>query len=177
MPIRQSRRRIAVARMAAIARDLLEASPLCAIATVGPDGEAHVNTGYFAWNAELDIVWLSEPDAKHSRNIRTNETVAIAVYDSKQSWGTPDRGIQLFGTAGELEGRAQLDAATLYRTRFPDYGHVDLSAPYRFYRFQADRVKLFDERALGTAVFVTARVRAPGKLAWEQTEVYSLGSK
>ena len=34
------------------------------------------------------------------------------------------------------------------------------------------RVKLFDERTLGAATFVTARVARNGKLSWERTEVY-----
>ena len=159
--------------MSAIARDLLDASPLCAIATVTARGHAHVNTAYFAWSPELDLVWLSEAQARHSRNIRSNGTVAIAVYDSSQSWGTPDRGIQLFGSAREVERAAEREAETLYRERFPDHGRVALSAPYRFYRFRTRRLKLFDEHALGAAVFVTARVGARGSLAWERTEIYS----
>jgi hypothetical protein len=97
MPIERSRRPIAAARITAAAHRLLDASTLCAIATVSSAGRAHVNTAYFAWSPELDLVWLSEPDAKHSRNVRSDGTVAVAVYDSGQSWGKPDRGIQLFG--------------------------------------------------------------------------------
>ena len=82
--------------MADAARRLLDASSLCAIATVGPDGSAYVNTAYFAFSSELDLVWMSEPNAQHSRNIRERGTAAIAVYDSTQVWGRPDRGIQLF---------------------------------------------------------------------------------
>lgn len=33
-------------------------------------------------------------------------------------------------------------------------------------------VKLFDERALGAGMFVTAVVREGGRLAWERTEIY-----
>lgn len=175
MPIQQSQRPIAAARMAAIARDLLNASPLCAIATVAPSSRAHVNTAYFASSPEFDLVWLSEPQTRHSRNIRTNGTVAIAVYDSNQSWGKPDRGIQLFGSARELEGAAIRDSETLYEERFPDYRQADLSAPYRFYRFRPRGLKLFDERALGTGVFVTAKVAGRGRLTWERTEVYRSG--
>src|SRR6266508_4560196 len=96
MAIEQSKRRIAAGRIATTARRLLDASALCAIATVAPDGRAHVNTAYFAWSLEFELVWMSDPSAKHSRNIRTNDTIAIAVYDSTQTWGTADRGIQLF---------------------------------------------------------------------------------
>ena len=150
---------------------LLSAAPLCAIATVAPGTRAHINTAYFAWSPEFDLVWLSEPRAKHSGNIRRNATVAIAVYDSHQSWGKPDRGIQLFGSAGEVDGTAARLAETLYAERFPDYTKSELSA-YHFYRFRPRRLKLFDERALGPGVFVTARIGAGRSIAWERTEIY-----
>jgi uncharacterized protein YhbP (UPF0306 family) len=174
MPIRESRRPVASARLAAIARELLDASPLCAIATVTPRGRAHVSTAYFAWSRELDLVWLSGPQATHSRNVRANPTAAISVYDSRQSWGEPDRGIQLFGSARELEGVAAQKWETLYAERFPDYGRIALGA-YRFYRLRPDRLKLFDERALGAGVFVTAAVAGGGRLTWRRTEIH--GSK
>jgi uncharacterized protein YhbP (UPF0306 family) len=171
MGIERSNRPIAARRMAATAQRLLEASTLCAIATVAPGGRAHVNTAYFAWSRELDLVWLSEPRAKHSRNIRANDSVALAVYDSGQAWGSPDRGIQLFGPAREVEGAAVGDAETLYAARFPDYRHTELSA-YRFYVLRPRRLKLFDERELGAGVFVTARVARDRRLVWERTEIY-----
>jgi hypothetical protein len=40
-------------RIVALARDLLEASPLCAIATVASRDRAHVNTAYFAWSTDF----------------------------------------------------------------------------------------------------------------------------
>jgi uncharacterized protein YhbP (UPF0306 family) len=171
MAIELSKRRVAASRMAALAAELLEASPLCAIATIAPGSRAHVNTAYFAWSPDFDIVWMSEPDARHSRNLRANETVAIAVFDSGQTWGEPDRGIQLFGSARDVEGRAVERAQTLYADRFPRFREFDLAA-YRFYRFRARRLKLFDERALGTGVFVTANVARARRLTWKRTEVY-----
>src|SRR5207244_7797806 len=41
-------------RLAALARRLLEASTLCAIATVSPGRRAHINTAYFAWSEVRD---------------------------------------------------------------------------------------------------------------------------
>jgi uncharacterized protein YhbP (UPF0306 family) len=157
--------------MTAIARDLLDASPLCAIATVSPAGRAHVNTAYFAWSPRLDVVWLSEPNARHSRNIAASSTVAIAVFASDQAWGEPDRGIQLFGSARLTAGATAAEAALVYEARFPAYRPEEVSA-YHLYRFWPRRVKLFDERELGTGVFVTARVGSDGRLVWEQTDVY-----
>lgn len=162
--IERSGRRVAAERLGAEAKELLDASTLCAISTVGPRGRAYVNTAYFAWAPDLRIVWLSEPGAQHSRNLRTHPSAAVAVYDSSQTWGKPDRGIQVFGDA--RAGGA--DAEAIYARRFSAY---EPRKSYRFYELVPKRAKLFDERELGAGTFVTARVR-DGKLAWERTEVY-----
>jgi uncharacterized protein YhbP (UPF0306 family) len=174
MAIVRSGRRVASGRLRALAGQLLDASTLCAISTVSPGGRAHVNTAYFAWSPSLDLVWLSDPHATHSSNVRTRRTAAVAVYDSHQAWGNPDRGIQLVGVAQELMGRAAGDAESVYVRRFPEHRESG-SAGYRFYRFRPRRLKVFDERALGTAVFVTARV-SRGEVSWERTEIYPTGT-
>jgi uncharacterized protein YhbP (UPF0306 family) len=158
--------------MADLARRLLDASSLCAIATVGPDASAYVNTAYFAFSREFALVWMSEPKAQHSRNISERGTAAVAVYDSTQVWGRPDRGIQLFGTAREAADSTR--AETMYAGRFPEFESENFDA-YRFYVFRPERLKLFDEEELGGGVFVTARVEGSGRLVWEETQVYRTG--
>jgi uncharacterized protein YhbP (UPF0306 family) len=174
MGIRRSNRPVGVARIRALADQLLNASSVCAIATVSPRYRAHVNIAYFAWSAALDIVWLSDPQARHSRNVRASSTVAIAVCDSHQSWGERDRGIQLFGAAREVVGAAAREAETTYALRFSEYRGCDFRT-YAFYRFRPRRLKLFDERALGSGVFVTASISG-GTIAWERTEIYDENS-
>jgi uncharacterized protein YhbP (UPF0306 family) len=172
MAIARRGRRVARGRLRTLAGQLLDASKLCALATVSPGGRAHVNTAYFAWSSSLDLVWLSHPGAVHSGNVRTRRTVAVAVYDSHQTWGDADRGIQLMGTAQELLGRAADDAERVYVGRFPEYSD---SVGYHFYRFRPRRLKLFDEGVLGAGVFVTARV-SRGEVTWERTEIYPAGA-
>jgi uncharacterized protein YhbP (UPF0306 family) len=170
MAIVRSKRPVATSRVAATAESLLEASTLCAIATVTPVGQPHVNTAYFAWTRDLRLVWLSEPGAQHSRNIRANGNASVAVYDSEQRWGGPDRGIQLFGTARELERLADSGAERLYAARFSGYRRQELDA-YRFYVFRPRRLKVFDESKLGAGVFVTARL-GRDRLVWERSDIY-----
>jgi uncharacterized protein YhbP (UPF0306 family) len=165
MGITRSGRRVAQARIRSIAGDLLGASTLCAISTVSRAGRAHINTAYFAFAPDLRIVWLSEPRAQHSRNLRANPSAAVAVYDSRQTWGKPDRGIQLFGSA-RAGGPEEEE---LYAGRFPDYKRLKA---YRMYELAPHRLKLFDERVLGAATFVTARVARDGRVTWELTEIY-----
>src|SRR5688572_13452722 len=166
MPIESTKRPVSSRRLTALVGSLLDASTLCAIATVTPRGGAHINTAYFTWSPEFDLIWLSDPGARHSRNLDRNTSTGIAVYDSTQSWGESDRGIQLFGSAREVRGSVARDAERTYAARFPAYEPGELSA-YRFYRFRPRRMKLFDETSLGGGVFVIATVRN-GQVAWER---------
>ena len=171
MPVQRSESPVSRERLEATAFDLLEASTLFSLATVTPQGGAYVNTAYFARGPRFQLVWLSDPDARHSRNLSESASTAIAVYDSQQTWGRPDRGIQLFGAAhaaGEDEAAAAEDA---YAARFPDFRAKNLWA-YRFYVFQPERVKLFDEVGLGGGQFIVAAVDESGRLSWETTEIY-----
>jgi uncharacterized protein YhbP (UPF0306 family) len=170
VPITRSRRRIGQARLQALLRSLLEASPLCAIATVAGT-RAHVNTAYFAWSDDFRLFWISDPGATHSRNLRRSSSAAVAVFDSQQTWGHEDRGVQLFGVAGELRGRSAERAAEVYARRFREYDPAE-RRDLRCYELRPRRVKLFDERELGPGVFVSARIGPGGSMSWEHTDVY-----
>jgi uncharacterized protein YhbP (UPF0306 family) len=171
MPVARSEQRPSAQRLTRIARTLLDAAPLCAIATVTRTGRAYVNTAYFAWSPRFEIVWLSAPEARHSRNLERQRSAAIAVFDTHQTWADRDRGIQMFGTAAEARGSAKRDAERLYARRFRHYETGSLQA-YRFYRFRPRTVKVFHEQLLGGGTFVTARVDTTGRLRWMRTEVY-----
>jgi hypothetical protein len=170
MVVKRSRRRYSPVELGRLAGRLLKASPLCSIATVTPAGRAHINAAYFASAPTYDIIWLSAPQARHSRNLKKNPSAAIVVYDSHQTWRNPDRGIMLFGSARELAGSPARDAEDLYAKRFRTYDR-DGSAGYRFYRMRPQRMKIFHERELGGGTFVTARNHA-GTLTWLRTERY-----
>jgi uncharacterized protein YhbP (UPF0306 family) len=154
---------------------ILERNTLCAIATVTPRGKAHVNTAYFAYTPDLEFYFYSYPDTHHALNLATNPSMAMAIFDSEQSWGRPDRGLQLFGNGRATVGRSARDAERVYDRRFPGHaswrfpmsGAKDAPAP-KAYRFRPRTVKLFDERAFGAGVFVSAtvlsRLRAPDRI-------------
>ncbi len=130
-----------------------------------------MNTAYFAWSSRFELVWLSAPEAHHSRNLRWHPSTAIAVFDTDQTWGGRDRGIQLFGTGSEARGAAKRDAERLYARRFKQYESGSLEA-YRFYRFRPREIKLFHEQLIGGGMFVTATVGRDGALHWQRTEEY-----
>ena len=147
----------------------MEASTLCSLSTVSPGGRAHINHMYFAWGGRFEIFWISDRESNHSRHLARDSTAAITIYDSHQTWGGPDRGIQLFGTAREATGRALEAASSGYKGRFPSYDPSEWEG-YPLYRFRPRTVKLFDEPEFGGATFVTAGV-TPAGLRWIRTEV------
>lgn len=150
---------------------ILESNVLCSISTVTKGNQAHINTAYFCYSGNLDVYFLSDPHSFHGRNLSTNASAAMAIFDPSQTWGRPDRGIQLYGTCKEARGRTATKAGRLYGERFSVYqkwmaGRNEeekrLAAQlrtYRFYRFVARKVKILDEREFGGGVFVIAFVR------------------
>ena len=166
----RTRQRVSPERLGRVARRLLGAAPLCALATLGPGGRAHVNTMYFARAAPWDLIWLSAPGSQHSRNIAASGSAAIAIYDSRQLWGGKDRGIQVFGRARALRGEAARRAVMPYVRRFASEPAV--LKRFVVYRLRPTRLKLFDEREFGDGTFVTARPRRDGSLVWVGTETY-----
>jgi uncharacterized protein YhbP (UPF0306 family) len=168
--IERRSRRFSAAQLERLARRLMNAAPLCALATASAGGRPHINHMYFAWSGPFEVFWISDPDSRHSRNLLATPSAAITIYDSHQTWGRPDRGIQLFGRAGTVMGRAAEAAERVYSTRFP----VDPSGDdaYPFYRFRPREVKLFYERILGAGTLVSAKVTSEG-LTWARTQVFA----
>jgi uncharacterized protein len=148
-------------RVRASLQRLLRENVLASFATVDEGGRAYINTAYFAWSKEWNLFFYSYPDSRHCSNLRRNASMAVAIFDSHQRWGRPDRGVQLFGTASEARGKWRNTATRIYALRFPGFekwqAH-EIRNEGRFvlrpYRFQPSRAKVFDERSLGSGRFV-----------------------
>lgn len=143
------------------------------MATIGPRDRVHINTAYFCHSSldHLEIYFLSDPTAIHCKNLSENPSMAMTIFRSTQPWGTPGRGMQLFGTTTEAKGPMAKRAEQLYAKRFPSYAKWIASRrkntkrlgkqlqSYRFYRFLPSKVKVLDEAQYGGAVLLTATLR------------------
>jgi uncharacterized protein len=146
---------------------ILDRTPVCSLATVGPENHAHSSHVDFAYSARLELYFLSDPASRHCRHLETNPSMAVSVYDSQQRWGGPDSGLALYGLCRMARGASHARAEAVYAARFRQYRGWrrkvrpgDEAAKWRFFRFVARRVKVFDEDRLGAGVFVIASVRA-----------------
>jgi hypothetical protein len=65
-----------------VARRIVEANMYMTIATADSDGRPWVSPVWFAPRSEAEFLWVSSPDARHSRDIAVREEIAIVIFDS-----------------------------------------------------------------------------------------------
>jgi uncharacterized protein YhbP (UPF0306 family) len=135
---------------------ILDGSPLCSIATVTPEGRAHINTAYFSYSKRLELYFWSHPGSLHCRNLLNNASMAVTIFSTQQPWGSAGQAVQLFGTCEATSGSAADEAERSYCKRFEGYENWkatleddDLARQYRFYRFDVAAAKILDEKNWG----------------------------
>jgi uncharacterized protein YhbP (UPF0306 family) len=127
----------------------LDAHHVMSLATCGPDG-AHATNLFYARD-EFSLVWVSDPQTRHSlalaRNARVSATVAPDCRDFHDICG-----VQISGTAHRIDETAARDCArTLLETRYPFLqrlaDHPAVERTYQaaeVYRLVADRIVMVD---------------------------------
>ena len=144
---------------------ILNENILCSMATLAARRRPYINIAYFSFSTSLELFFLSDPESAHCRNLIRQPWTAIAVYSTRQQWGRPDRGVQLFGMCQLARGRLRASARRNYSRRFPRYRRFlnEAAGPsfarYRLYRFVPSALKVLDEHELGDGVLVEASVR------------------
>jgi uncharacterized protein YhbP (UPF0306 family) len=99
----------------------LKENVLCSMATVTKRNRAHINHAYFCYSESLELYFLSDPASLHCRNLLTNASMAMTIFNSSQEWGGADHGMQLFGTCRERTRLQVLAAEQSYGARFEAY--------------------------------------------------------
>lgn len=130
--------------LAALARGILDAQHYLVLGTADASGRPWVTPVYFAVSPSYaDLVWVSSPTARHSRNIAERAEVSLVVFDS----GTPPgegQGVYMTGIAEELAGDALEPFLALYSERTQAHGlrawTAAMTLPPAAYRLYRARV-------------------------------------
>ena len=85
----------------ALGRAIVDDSLYMVIGTSDEAGRPWVSPVYFAPDSYRDFIWVSRPDARHSRNLAARPELSIAVFDSSVPIGT-GRGVYIAGSGREL---------------------------------------------------------------------------
>jgi pyridoxine/pyridoxamine 5'-phosphate oxidase len=86
---------------AATAQRIVDANMYMTIATAGADGRPWVSPVWYAARSNAEFLWVSSPDARHSRNIAVRPEIAIVIFDSTVPVGGAEA-LYLEGVAEQL---------------------------------------------------------------------------
>ena len=123
------------------ARRLVAANRYMTLATGDSDGRPWASPVWYAPVGDAGFLWVSDPEARHSRNIAVRPEVAIVIFDST----VPEGGAEALycdAVAEELSG-SDLERAIAAFSRHseaggaPPWGLADVSPPARFRLYRA----------------------------------------
>ena len=122
--------------MRADPRAVIDEGVFMTLATSDANGVPWASPVWFASNGYSELLWVSDPNARHSRNIAARPEIAIVIFDSRQ---TPGDGLAVY-----MEARAEqagVDGLEVFNARgaaqgLPEWGPERVTEParHRLYR-------------------------------------------
>ena len=98
--------------------DMLACTQAMTLATMDPDVTPRATPLYFAYDESLRLIFLSDPDSDHVKNLARSALCAVGLFPEVEDW-KQIHGLQMKGK-GEIVPEHQLKAAMdCYRNRFP----------------------------------------------------------
>jgi pyridoxine/pyridoxamine 5'-phosphate oxidase len=88
---------------AATARDIIDSIQYLTLATADADGRPWASPVWFAHEDYVRFVWVSKPEARHSRNLAVRPEVGIVIFDSTVPMGR-GQAVYLEATAEQVTG-------------------------------------------------------------------------
>ena len=125
----------------AVAARLVATNRYMTIATADGDGRPWISPVWYAAISHIELLWVSSPSARHSRNIGGRPQVAIVIFDSTVP-ETAAEALYLEATARQVADEEVVAAINAYSARSQACGNrawtaADVMAPARFRLFRA----------------------------------------
>ena len=137
--------------LAAVACDIVDSNAYMTLATADRDGNPWASPVWYAHAGYREFLWVSRPDARHSRNLAARPQLGIVIFDSTASVGAA-QAVYVEAVAKELTGADRDEAIALYSRRSENLGarqwaSADVIAPaaLRLYRASASAHFVLDE--------------------------------
>lgn len=133
------------------ARSIVDANSYLTLATADIDGVPWASPVWFAHEQYATFIWMSQPDARHSRNIAARREIAIVMFDSTVS-PQQRNAVYVEGAAAVVPDEELHDAVAVYAARSVARGletlapeEVSGDAAWRLYRARASAVYVLEE--------------------------------
>jgi pyridoxine/pyridoxamine 5'-phosphate oxidase len=125
------------------ARQIVDSNVYMTLATADADGRPWPSPVWFAHEGYARFVWVSKPDARHSRNLAVRAETGIVIFDSSARQGAA-QAVYLDAIAtrvaeDEEERWTRVFSARSQALGWPAWGVEDVRAPaaHRLYRADA----------------------------------------
>ena len=133
------------------ARAIVDANSYMTLATADAGGAPWASPVWFAHHQYETFLWMSQPDARHSRNIAVRRAIAIVIFDSTVS--PHERNAIYVEAVADVVPDAELSGAVgVYAARSVARGLETLApeavsgdAPWRLYRARASAVYVLED--------------------------------
>ena len=132
-----------MADLAAIARGIIDSCQYLTLATADGEGRPWASPVWFAHEDYARFLWVSKPQARHSRNLAARREAGIVIFDSTVPIGS-GQAVFVESTADRLEGDEEARAVRLFSERSEALGgrawttdEVRAPSPLRLYRATA----------------------------------------
>jgi predicted pyridoxine 5'-phosphate oxidase superfamily flavin-nucleotide-binding protein len=152
---------------AAAARALVAANRYMTLATADADGVPWASPVWFAPADDLShVLWVSDPEARHSRNVAARPEIGLLIFDSTARPGTA-QAFYASAAAQQVDGEAVERAIEAYSRRtvaqgLPAWTAAAVTAPARHRLYRATLRACYILGAQDRRVPVPALGAAPG---------------
>jgi pyridoxine/pyridoxamine 5'-phosphate oxidase len=119
---------------------VIDSNRYMTLATADESGRPWVSPVWFAHSSYREFLWVSSPDARHSRNLEARPEVSIVIFDSQVSPGDAEA-VYVSARAEELTGEDLESGIEVFSQKseadgLPAYSRADVQEPaqLRLYR-------------------------------------------
>jgi nitroimidazol reductase NimA-like FMN-containing flavoprotein (pyridoxamine 5'-phosphate oxidase superfamily) len=142
-----------------LARAIIRANRYMVLGTADADGSPWASPVWFATDDMREFIWVSDPQARHSRNLEARPQLGIVIFDSRQVPGTGEA-VYMSATAtmvpdDEVDAALEVFASESRAQALPrEWTREDVVAPAgrRLYRATASEHFVLDARDTRTPV-------------------------
>ena len=134
----------------ALARRIIDSNAYMTLATADARGRPWASPVWYAPREYREFLWVSRPDARHSRNIAARPQVGLVIFDSTVPPGT-GQAVYADAVAEELPDSEHERAIAIYSRRSESAGagewrpkQVSADAPVRMYRARVEQLFVVD---------------------------------
>jgi uncharacterized protein YhbP (UPF0306 family) len=106
---------------AVVARAIIDANLYMVLGTADDAGVPWVSPVYYAPVDYREFLWLSSPDARHSRNVQARPEVGIVIFDSTVPIDT-GQGVYMSAVVRMLDGDEVTDRIEVFSRRSVQHG-------------------------------------------------------